>query len=122
VATLNDRSILPLIFRVAHPSDFASGKSGAVAVPQQETPSAVARAFGGVGVTVFISNAGNSQGLKGPFETISGNVGGGAGASVSLSFDHSGTFVLQVTALIPGAGVSAFAVTTNTVQKCAGCN
>jgi hypothetical protein len=24
--TLNDRSILPLIFRVAHPSDFALGR------------------------------------------------------------------------------------------------
>ena len=28
--TLNDRSILLLIFRVAHPSDFASGKGGAL--------------------------------------------------------------------------------------------
>jgi hypothetical protein len=27
--TLNDRSILSLIFRVAHPSDFVSGKGGA---------------------------------------------------------------------------------------------
>ncbi len=89
------------------------------AAPKQETKPLVAGAYAGRGVTFVVANTANSKGLSGPFQTISGNVGGGQGASVSLSFDHNGTFVFQVT-LGPGLGVSGWAVTTNTKAGCAG--
>jgi len=89
------------------------------AAPKQETKPLVAGAYGGGGVTFIVANTANSKGLSGPFQTISGNVGGGQGASVALSFDHHGTFVLQLT-LGPGLGVSGWAVTTNTKAGCAG--
>jgi RHS repeat-associated protein len=90
------------------------------AAPKQETKPLVAGAYAGGGVTFVIANTANSKGLSGPFQTISGNVGGGQGASVALSFDHTGTFVLQIT-LGPGLGVSGWSVTTNTKAGCAGC-
>jgi len=37
-----------------------------------------------------------------------------------LSFDHTGTFVFQIT-LGPGLGVSGWSVTTNTKAGCVGC-
>jgi RHS repeat-associated protein len=89
------------------------------AAPKQETKPLVAGAYAGGGVTLVVANTANSKGLSGPFQTISGNVGGGQGASVALSFDHNGTFVFQVT-LGPGLGVSGWAVTTNTKAGCAG--
>jgi hypothetical protein len=73
----------------------------------------VAGAYAGGGVTFLLANTGSYAQLSGPFQTIAGNVGGGAGASVNLSFDATGTFVLQVT-LGPGVGVSGWSVTTNT--------
>jgi len=89
------------------------------ATPTQDPKPLVGGAYAGGGVTVMVSNAASSNQLSGPFQTISGNVGGGQGASVSLSFDHNGTFVLQVT-LGPGLGLSAWSITTNTKAGCAG--
>jgi RHS repeat-associated protein len=91
------------------------------AAPKQETKPLVAGAYAGGGVTFVVANTANAKGLSGPFQTISGNVGGGQGASVALSFDHNGTFVFQVTFGGPGLGVSGWAVTTNTKAGCAGC-
>jgi RHS repeat-associated protein len=89
------------------------------AAPKQETEPLVGGAYVGGGVTFVVANTANSNGLKGPFQTISGNVGGGQGASVALSLDHTGTFVLQIT-VGPSLGISGWAVTTNTIVGCAG--
>ncbi len=90
------------------------------AAPKQDPTPLVAGAYAGVGGTLIVANTASSKGLSGPFETISANIGGGQGLSGSLSFDHSGTLVLQVT-IGPGIGVSGWAVTTNTAAGCAGC-
>jgi hypothetical protein len=71
-------------------------------------------------VTFMLANTASAAQLAGPFETVSGNVDAGAGASVFLSFDASGDFVLQLT-FGPGIGISGWAVTTNTCVSGQGC-
>ncbi len=110
------------------PSASAAASGGAVAyagdnvaaAPTQLAPPIVLGAYAGAGVTLLAANTASGAQLSGPFQTISGNVGGGAGASVSLSFDSSGTFVFQVT-VGPGIGASGWSVTTNTCVTGKGC-
>lgn len=91
------------------------------AAPKPDDKPAIAGAYAGGGYTFGVSNAGNVNDLKGPFLTLSGNIGGGQGASMNLSFDSSGTWVFQIT-VGPGAGLSGWVMTTNTaILECNGC-
>jgi hypothetical protein len=89
-------------------------------VPAQDPSPVVAGAYIGGGVTFMFANTASGAQLAGPFETIAGNASVGAGASVSLSFDRSGDFVLQLT-FGPGIGLSGWAITTNTCVTGHGC-
>lgn len=109
------------ISSTGQPSAAAAVSGGAVAyagdhvaaAPTQWAPPVVAGAYAGGGLTFLVANTASGTQLSGPFQTIAGNVGGGAGASVNLSFDATGTFVFQVT-VGPGIGASGWSVTTNT--------
>ena len=94
----------------------------AKAAPNQAVPPLVMGAYAGGGATVMVANTASSQQLKGPFETVQGNVGlGGVSLSGSLSFDKQGDVVVQFT-VGPGVGLSGFGITTNTCVAGAGCN
>lgn len=82
------------------------------AAPSQWSTPVVGGGYVGGGVTFLVANTASGTQLSGPFQTLAGNVGGGAGASVNLSFDATGTFVFQVT-LGPGLGLSGWSTTTN---------
>jgi RHS repeat-associated protein len=111
-----------------HPSVAVAASGAAVsyagdhvaAAPKQETKPLVAGGYAGGGLTLLLANTASGKNLSGPFQTISGNIGGGQGASVALSFDQHGNFVFQIT-VGPGVGISGWAVTTNTKVGCAGC-
>jgi len=79
-----------------------AGDKVAGAPTQNGTP-LIGGAYIGGGLNFAISNASPSN-ISGPFQAITGNVGGGAGASVQLSFDSGGHYVFSVT-VGPGAGV-----------------
>jgi RHS repeat-associated protein len=81
-------------------------------------------AYGGVGANIFFTNAGSVQQLKGPFTTVSVNVGIEiANLGVQVSFG-GGLWSVSVTPPIVsfGGGAAASVITTNTVTTKTGCN
>jgi len=127
-AEVNTSGLLTASFSSSGVSGAAIWNYGATAyagdnvagVPAQDPTPVVGGAYIGGGVTFMLANTASGAQLAGPFETIAGNASAGAGASISLSFDRSGDFVLQLT-LGPGIGVSGWGITTNTCVSGQGC-
>jgi hypothetical protein len=96
-----------------------------VGVPKQNSSTTFTfGAYAGVGPNVFAANAASAQQLKGPFTSVSVNVGVGIanfGAQVSFG---SGILQISITPPIVSAGIGAAGsvVTTNTAVTHTGCH
>jgi len=80
--------------------------------------------FGGVGGSLFLTNAGSVQQLSGPFSTLNFNVGYSV-AQLQISFAKSGnTWYLQISPPLAGlsAGLSVTTMKTNTATTKTGCS
>jgi len=107
-----------------HPNVAASASGGVLATagqnvagaPTQDKSSTVVGAFAGASVGVLVSNAGNSQGLKQPSETISVDFGLGFGGSVQVSISHGSIASVNI-GVGYGIGFAVTDINTATAAK-----
>lgn len=108
---------------------FGSGGATAYAgsniagAPTQTSSTFTLGAYAGAGANFFFTNAGSANQLRGPFTTVSVNVGVGvANLGVQLSFG-GGIWQLSITPPLASVGVGAAGsvVTTNTIATHKGC-
>jgi RHS repeat-associated protein len=92
---------------------------GVVGAPNQQVHPVVAGAYAGLGPSIWISNAGSAQQLKGPFTTASINVGAGLlKGSLQLSFG-GGVWQLSFGPPVLSAGTPSASISMLTTQTTA---
>lgn len=80
-------------------------------------------AYAGAGANIQLTNAASSQQLRGPFTTLSVNVGLGV-ANLGIQFSYGGgIWQLSITPPLAsvGLGIAGSVVTTNTAATPTGC-
>ncbi len=112
----------PSLGALASGGATAYAGSHVAGVPRQQGPPTVVGAFAGGGSGYFITNAGSAQQLRGPFTTISADIGTPflGKASIQIASSTNGVWMFSLT-IGPGAGASFSLLTTNTVAAGTGC-